>query len=153
MGRYYRVGLKDKSEKSIQKVNQILEEEFNAPVKIYPDGFKEAIMISGKYLKDEFDYVKTHKHYEQFFFLDRIKQADISFKEYCDCIAYFLKRGYSQQFKISSLYDADQAKQVVALSEMVDNNIYKDLFITNNAAKFINYETKELVYFYCKHLL
>ncbi len=153
MGRYYRVALKDKSEKNIQRVNEILEQEFKAPVQTFPDGFKDTIIISKKYLKDEFNHVKGHENYEQFAFSHKIKQENLTLKWYADWVEWFMKAGYSEQFKISCINDVYQANRVLALSEMVDSDKYQDLFIIDNSKSFVNYETKELVYSYCKHLL
>ncbi len=152
MGRYYRVGLKDKSEKNINRVNQILEQEFDAPVKIHQDGFRESIFISNKYLKEEFDYVKNNENYKQFSFASQIKQSNLDFKSYCSQVEFVYKKGYSLLFKISCLHDMYEAKRVIALSEMVDSEKYEDLFVTQNSRN-VKYETSSLVYSYSKHFL
>lgn len=155
MGRYYQVGLKDKSEESIKLINDILEKEFKAPVKVFEDGFKDTIFITNKYMKEEFKYVKTHKNYNEFSFSKDVSQEKLTYKRYLNIRAsFFDKIGYSRNFKISCPTELE-AKQVYALSKMVDSEKYKNLFITVRTKKspLIDYAKFNVVEEYVNYLI
>lgn len=154
MGRYYQIGLKNKSEKNINKVNAILEKEFNVEHELFEDGFIDTTFISTKYMKDEFNYVKNSKNYNQFTF-SSYTQEDLTFETYSKIREQLGdKIGFSKRFKISALIK-DEGIIVNALSKMVDSEQYKDLFIIKSTKDnfFISYDTHKLVHSYCEHLL
>ncbi len=155
MGRYYQIGLKNKSEKNINKVNDILEKEFNVKMKTFDDGFKETTFISQGYMKDEFEYVKCSEEYSNFNFSSRVSQEELTYEKYLEFrFELFDKIGFSQRYKISSINE-NEALEVLALSKMANSEKHKDLFIIkpSKANYFICYETDELVNNYCNQFL
>lgn len=153
MGRFYQIGLKNKSEKNINKVNGILEKEFNVKMKIFDDGFKQTTFISQKYMKEEFEFVKCSEEYSNFNFSSRVSQEELTYEQYLIIrFELFDLIGFSQRYKISSINE-NEAVEVLALSKMVNSEKYKNLFIINQSKTnyFICYETDEIVNNYCKH--
>lgn len=136
MGRYWQVQLKDKSQKNIHRVNQILKDEFDVQGEIYEDGYQDEIFKSNKWFKEEFNYVKNINNYNQFYFSQQIKQKDLTLKVY-KSILLPIKNGTTFNFKISAMNE-DERQTVFKIAQMVYSDKYKNLF---NLEKIDDFET------------
>ncbi|PSG94501.1 hypothetical protein C7H61_00780 [Mesoflavibacter zeaxanthinifaciens subsp. sabulilitoris] len=150
MGRYYCVALKNKSEKNIKRVNDILQNEFDAKFTTFDDGAVQPIFCSKAFIRAEFLYVKQHPNYLKNFSHFNIPQDKLTLDNYTHIVRWAYRVGFSDRFKINAI-SKDNALQVYALAQIVDSNEYNDLFIKKGDG--VNYEPLTVVKNYIKHLL
>ena len=136
MGRYYQFELKNKSEKNIKKINQILKEEFELLPHIYDDGFEDVIFKSKKWLREEWNFVKNDTNYQRFSFSHIYKKHELTFENYKEIREQLGEKiGCSQSFKIScpTENEALMAYKIMLMAESLE---YKDLFKENKSTTF-----------------
>jgi len=132
MGRYYQFELKNKSAKNINKVNQILKDEFELIGYIYDDGFEDVIFKSEKWLREEWNFVKNDANYKRFSFSHIYKKHELTFENYKKIREQLGEKiGYSQSFKIScpTENEALTAYKIMLMAESIE---YQNMFKIQN---------------------